>query len=131
MDKTEYHAKVDSLLADRKFYKVLDKDPTSSTERKMNAALLGLKKNGTITEPLYCRLRSSGGHIPLLYGLLKIHKSGIPLRSIVSSPMYALSKHLAQALSPLVGNSSSFVSHSSEFVSFSKSIIIPEKYELV
>ena len=25
MDKTEYHAKVDSLLADRKFYKLLDK----------------------------------------------------------------------------------------------------------
>ena len=69
MDETEYHAKVDSLLVDRKFYKFLDKDPTSSTERKMNAALLGLKKNGTIPEPLYYRLRSLGGHIPLLYGL--------------------------------------------------------------
>ena len=77
MDETEYHAKVDSLLADRKFYKVLDKDPTSSTERKMNAALLGLKKNNTIPEPLYCRLRSSDGHISLLYGLPKIHKPGI------------------------------------------------------
>ena len=73
MDETEYHAKVDSLFADQKFYKVLDKDPTSSTERKMNAALLGLKKNGTIPEPLYRRLRSSGGHIPLLYGLPKIN----------------------------------------------------------
>ena len=133
MDETEYHAKVDSLLADRKFYKVLDKDRTSSTERKMNAALLGLKKNGTIPEPLYRRLRSLGGHIPLLYGLPKIHKPGIPLRpivSFVSSPTYALSKHLARALSPLVGNSSSFVSSSLEFVSFSKSITIPEKYEL-
>ena len=48
MDETEYHTKVDSLLADQKFYKVLDKDPISSTERKMNAALLGLKKDGTI-----------------------------------------------------------------------------------
>ena len=67
----------------------------------------------------------------MLYGLPKIHKPGIPLRpivSFVSSPTYALSKHLARALSPLVGNSSSFVS---EFVSFSKSITIPEKYELV
>ena len=45
MDRTEYHAKVDSLLADQKFYKVLDKDPTSSNERKMNAVLLGLKYN--------------------------------------------------------------------------------------
>ena len=71
----------------------------------MNSALLGLKKNGTIPEPLYRRLRSSGGHIPLLYGLPKIHKPGISLRpivSFVSSPMYVLSKHLAQALSPLM-----------------------------
>ena len=85
----------------------------------MNAALLGLKKNGTIPEPLYRRLRSLGGHIPLLYGLLKILKPGIPLRpivSFVSSPTYTLSKHLAQALSPLVGNSSLFVSSSSEFL---------------
>ena len=134
VDETEYHAKVDSLLVDRKFYKVLDKDLTSSTERKMNAALLGLKKNGTIPELLYCRLRSLGGHIPLLYGLPKIHKPGISLRpivSFVSSPAFALSKHLAEALSPLVDNSSLFVSSSSEFVSFLKLITIPEKYELV
>ena len=100
----------------------------------MNAVLLGLKKNSTIPEPLYCRLRSSGSHIPLLYGLPKIHKPGIPLRpivSIVSSLTYALSKHLARALSPLVDNSSSFVSSSSDFVSFLKLITIPEKYELV
>ena len=88
-------------------------------------ALLRLKKNGTIPEPLYYRLRSSGGHIPFLYGL---PKPGTPLRPIVSSLTYALSKHLAQALSPMVGNSSSFVP---EFVLFSKSITIPEKYELV
>ena len=109
------------LLADQKFYKVLDKDPTSSTERKMNAALLGLKKNGTIPELLYHRLTSSDGHIPLLYRLPKIHKPAIPLRPIVSfmsSLTYAFSKHLAQALSPLVGNSSSFVSSSSEFLFF-------------
>ena len=36
----EYHAKADSILVDQKFYKLLDKDPTSSTERKMNATLL-------------------------------------------------------------------------------------------
>ena len=60
----------------------------------MNAALLGLKKNGTIPEPLYRRLRSLGGHISLLYGLPKIHKSLRPIVSIVSSPTYALSKHL-------------------------------------
>ena len=59
MNETECYAKVDSLLVDRKFYKVFDKDPTSSTEKKMNA------ENCTIPEPLYCRLQSLGGHILL------------------------------------------------------------------
>ena len=131
MDESEYHVKVNSLLADHKFYKALDKDPTSSTERRMNAALLGLKKKGTIPEPLYRRLWSSSGHIPLLYRLPLIHKSGVPLWPIVSSPTYILSKYLARVLSPLVGNSSSFVARSSKFVSFSKTITIPHNYELV
>ena len=134
MDKSEYQDKVDSLLGDRKFYKVLKKDPTPSTERDMNASLLKMKKEGTIPEPLYHRLRSSGGHIPLLYGLPKIHKPGVPLRpivSFVSSPTYALSKYLARVLSPLVGNSKSFVASSSEFVTFSKEVTIPDNYELV
>ena len=76
----------------------------------------------------------SDGHVPLLYGLPKIHKPGVPLRpivSFVSSPTYALSKHLVRALSPLVGNSNSFVASSAEFVNFLKTITIPENYELV
>ena len=43
MDETEYHAKVNSLLANQMFYKVFDKDAR-------NVAWLGLKKNGTIPE---------------------------------------------------------------------------------
>ena len=76
MDEAEYHDKVNSLLADHK----VDKDPTPSIERKMNTtALLQMKKQGTISEPLYHKLRSSGGHIPLLYELQR----SISLRLIV------------------------------------------------
>ena len=39
MDESEYHVKVNSLHVDRKFYKVLDNDSTSSTERRMNAGV--------------------------------------------------------------------------------------------
>lgn len=44
MDKAQYDEKMSSLLGDRKTYKKLTKDPTSSIERKMNALLLQLKK---------------------------------------------------------------------------------------
>ena len=72
--------------------------------------------------------------VALVYGLPKIHKPGIPFRPIVpfvSSRTYALSKYLAWVLSPLVGNSSSFVAGSSKFVSFLKTITIPDNYEFV
>ena len=70
----------------------------------------------------------------MTYGLPKIHKPGTPLRlivSFVSSPTYSLSKYLARVLSPLIGNTTSFVASSTEFVSFSKSITILPNYELV
>ena len=47
MDKVEYHDKISSLLADQKVYKVLDKDPTSGNERKMNAALVRQYHSGS------------------------------------------------------------------------------------
>ena len=90
-------------------------------ERKLNALLFKLRKKGAIPTPLYNHLHSSGGQTPLVYGLPKVHKPGFPLRPIVSffsSPSYKLSKYLSKLLSPLVGNSESFVRSSAEFASF-------------
>ena len=56
---------------------------------------------------------------PRIYGLPKIHKQGVPLRSIVNtidSPTYDLAKYLTGILKPLVGNMSSFIKDSSSFV---------------
>ncbi|XP_054723405.1 uncharacterized protein LOC129233402 [Uloborus diversus] len=55
----------------------------------------------------------------LLYRLPKFHKSGIPLRLIVSaigSPTYEVSKYIAGLLKPFIGLSSSFITDSSDFV---------------
>ena len=105
LDKIVYDAKVLSLLNDDNTYKKLDKDPTQCMERKLNTLLLQLKKKGAIPNELYNRLRSSGGLIPLLYGLPKLHKADVPLRPIVSffsSPTYHLSKYLSKLLAPLI-----------------------------
>ena len=100
------------MLSDARTYKKLDRDPALSMEWKLNTLLLRLKKKGSIPVDLYNRLRSSGGLTPLLYGLPKVHKPGVPLRPIVSffsSPSYQLSKHLPKILAPLIGNSDSHV----------------------
>ena len=121
MDQTEYDGKIRTLLADASTYRRLPRDPTQALERRMNAMLLSPSRSGAIPGPLYERLRSSAGKIPLLYGLPKVHKPGTPLRPIVSfvnSPTYQLSKHLVSILAPLVGKSASHVRNSAEFATF-------------
>ena len=119
MDTKEYDDKILHLLSDQNTYKNLKIDPTPTLQTKMNAILISLKEQDKLPQKLNNLLRCSNGITPQLYGLPKIHKPGISLRSIVSfyfSPTYQLSKHLCCLLSPLVGNSSSHISNSSNFI---------------
>ena len=105
----------------KKMYKILPRDSMSALERKLNALLLSLTREGVIPATLYNRLCSSVGKILLLYGLPKLHKPEIPLWPIVSflnSPTYKLPKHLVSIFSLLVGRSNSHIKNSSNFASF-------------
>ena len=48
MDKQQYHDKALSLLNDKSTYRILNSDPTSKTQRKLNKMLLDLKKVGKL-----------------------------------------------------------------------------------
>ena len=48
-----------SLLNDKSTYAVLNSDPTSKTQRKLNKMLLDLKKAGKISDSTYKMLYSS------------------------------------------------------------------------
>lgn len=54
----------------------------------------------------------------MLYSLPKVHKPNTPLRPIVNSLIYQLSKHLVSILSPLTGTLDSHVPNSSDFAAF-------------
>ena len=130
LDRMDYENKLSVMLADRSTYHTLPKDPTPSLQRKMNATLLQLNKNGRLPTQIYNKLRCSSGSIPHICGLPKIHKPDTPLRPIVSfytSPTYSLSKHLVGILSPLVGKTSSAVRNSKEFVSFCQSVSLRDE----
>lgn len=134
MDRKDYDKKVQQMLNDHKTYKILDKDPTQRTERKLNEKLVKLKREDKISDSLYKKLRSSDGLPPRLYGLPKVHKPGYPLRPIVSfidSPTYMLSKHLAQTLKPLIGNTDFTVKNSLDFCDQMKHVKLGEDDELV
>ncbi len=76
---------------------------------------------------MYNRLRPTGCRPPLLYGLPKIHKLGIPLRPIVScigSPSYNLSKSISKMISPLFGKTQSYIKNSTHFMQTVNSVCL-------
>ena len=131
MDKTDYNDKMDSPVNDKQTYEVLKRDPTPVLQRKLNNKLrmLTLKKTDKIDFRRYNRLRCSVPQPPKLYGLPKLHKLNIPMRSIVSfcgSPTYQLSKYLTNVLKPLTDESRHKLQSTENFIDAIKTIQIPD-----
>ena len=81
--------------------------------------LKDLQKNGEIDEKLRSKITPQHSYLPQLYGLPKLHKPNIPLRPIVSSigsTTYQLAKELTRVLSPLRGQTDSYIKNSHHFV---------------
>ena len=119
LNKEEYNRKIMELLKDEKTYNIVDKCPTKSIERRLNAFVWKLFKADKITYSSYKFLHSTDAIVPRFYGLPKTHKINIPLRPIVSfigSPTYNLSKFLKNILAPLVNKTSFTIKNSTEFV---------------
>ena len=106
MDKEDYIEKSEELLS-KSTYKILPSDPTTRYMNKLIALLKSIKTEGGIQENTYRRLYPTGASSPKYYGLPKVHKTGIPLRPIIScvgSVSYETAKELSKILKPLVGN---------------------------
>ena len=127
MKSSEYHNKLDDMLSSGT-YGIVKKDPTSSQVSKICRILKKLKDKKEMDQRLYNKLRPCGSKSPMIYGLPKIHKKEVPLRSIVSciqSPSY-LSKYIASIISPLAGKTGSFVKNSGHFLEMIKTEYIKE-----
>lgn len=118
INTSDYHDKVQDLLQDTTIYKPVSYDPTARVTRRIRAVIRDYQD--LFTEEDYERLyKPRIVQPPKFYGLPKVHKTGIPLRPIVSqidSPTYYLAKYVASILQPLVGNTSSFVKDSRHFI---------------
>ena len=70
---------------------------------KVTKKLIELRDNNLIEQQEYFKLKPTGTQPPRFYGLPKIHKDGIPMRPIVSytgTPLYEISKYIANILRP-------------------------------
>ena len=78
------------------------------TEKKLVNLLKKTKAEGGLNDQLYKKMYPTGAVASKFYGLPKIHKRDISLRTIVSirgSINYEVAKELSRILRPLVGSS--------------------------
>jgi len=83
--KADYINELVGMLGDETKFRMLDDDPTIKREEKLVRHLLYLKKQNSITEMFYDKVRPHGSAPARLYGLPKVHKANHPLRPICSS----------------------------------------------
>ena len=107
MDWEEYNSKAQELLTGPA-YKSLPRDPTNKIKAKLITKLRRIKKDSNLDEGMYMAMYPTGCVLPKFYGLPQIHKTGNPLRPIVSSrgsDTYGVAKVLSKVFKPLVGKS--------------------------
>ena len=115
LNRSDYTTKMHNILDDAtKFRKLGDApehDRTALLERKLTRRLLELHKSGELSDAIYDRIRPVGSQRPRMYGLPKTHKSGVPLRPILSmtnSAQHELAKWLTELLQPALCEVSDF-----------------------
>ena len=119
MDQQDYNNKAQALLQDTNTYKVLHKDPTPQLKNKLITLLKNIKQTGGLSTPKYKQLYPTSAVPPKFYGLPKIHKTGTPLRPIVSSRgsiTYGVAKELSHIIKPLVSQSSHHLKNTQHFI---------------
>ena len=95
---------MEDILNDHKTFKKVPFDDIIGNLQKFQQFLYRLKKNGCLDDNVYQSLRPTAASTPTLYGLPKLHKSGIPLRPILASTgsfTYKSAKWLTDKLASL------------------------------
>ena len=109
LKREEYVEKMLAILAqDNKFVRigsVKEHDRTCQQERALQAYLLRAFKRSEITREEYERIRPVGAMRPRMYGVPKVHKTGTPLRpilSMINAPQHEMARWLAEKLQPVI-----------------------------
>ena len=107
LDKEDYVNKAWRLLS-QPAYKKIPKAPTNKIKAQLITKLRRIKKDSNLDEGTYIAMYPTGCVPPKFYRSPKIHKTGNPLRPIVSSWVsitYGVAKVLSKVIMPLVGRS--------------------------
>ncbi|XP_073827824.1 uncharacterized protein, partial [Musca autumnalis] len=134
MDNNEYKERMMNLVGDIMTYQRMNKDPTTTLQKKNNELVEELFKNGYITAIERKSLKTDVANAPRIYGLPKIHKEGYPLRPICSSidsPSREMCKYIVNILEYLTENSKYNIKDSVQFRNKLKNLTIKHDEKLV
>ena len=104
LDKDDYITKMDSILSDKTKFTAVQRNNTKEFQAKVNQLIYAANAliGGVHFEPII------GDYTPgYAYGNVKTHKTGNPLRPIISqvpTPTYQLAKRLNQLITPYLPN---------------------------
>lgn len=130
LDKNSYIEKAEQILKGHQFQEITNKSYHQQRENEFNKYIYSLFKDGVIDQKLRLRLQSTCSSLSVLYGLPKIHKTGYPIRPIIStigSFQYELSKYLAKAIKDASPQADSYIKDAFEFVKKIKSTILDKE----
>ena len=102
LDKTEYLSKISDILSDEEKFERVRQNPTADLKKRVNALL---KSANAVIGGVHFPLIIGEYHPGYLYGNVKIHKNGNPLRPIISqipTPTYETAKLLNQLITPYI-----------------------------
>ena len=122
LDKEDYISKAQELLS-QLAYKEIPRDPTNKIKAQLITKLRRIKMDRNLDEGTYKAMYPTGCVPSKFYGLPKIHKTGNPLRPIVScrgSVTYGVAKGLSKVIKLLVGKSPHHIQSTGDFVSKAK-----------
>ena len=132
LDKTDYISKIGNMLSDATTYAKLNKDPGDSVVSNFNKTIKSVLSGHPDLIKQFITLAPS---MPYLYGLIKTHKPGNPVRPIIStvgSATYKLSKWLVSVLGPLVGSiSKCHVINNQDLVNKLNTAVLTYDFQLV
>ena len=100
IDRAEYKQKLDTILSDHTKFTPLQRNPTSDLKTEMNKLIKSANEQSkqTLFKPIVGEYKPG-----YLYGTVKIHKPGNPLRPIISqipTPIYETAKTLNNLIAP-------------------------------
>ena len=116
---TGLHQQSPSSTMGHQYIQSAPQDPTSQLKNKLITLLKDIKQTGGLTTQKYKQLYPTSAVPPKFYGLPKIHKTGTPLRPIVSSRgsiTYGVAKELSHIIKPLVGQSPHHLKNTQHFI---------------